>query len=147
MKRFIEKIDASQLWGCWLWTATKNEDGYGQFKLDGQMRRAHKVSYELFVGPIPEGLDVLHKCDNRGCVNPNHLEVGTHGDNMRQMAERGRSAKGEGHGSAKLTEDQVLEIRGRYAAGGVSQRALAAEYGVSHTTIRRVVSNKNWTHI
>lgn len=144
-ERFIEKIHFTT--ECWYWTAYKDRQGYGRFTLGGWSQRAHRVSYELFVGPIPDGLEVLHKCDNPSCVNPGHLEVGTNLLNMQQKAERGRSAKGEDHGSAKLTEEQVLEIRQRFAEGGVSKTALAEEYGVSRTTIRRLVRREIWAHL
>lgn len=150
MKRFTDKINfgwGSRLWGCWYWTAYKDRQGYGQFRLDGRLRQAHCVSYELFVGPIPEGLLVRHMCHNPSCVNPNHLKVGTDDDNKQDMIDADRQAKGADNGNAKLTEDQVREIRQRYAEGGVTQTALGAEYGITYPVVNKIVRGEIWTHV
>jgi hypothetical protein len=152
MQRFTDKINFGgnpRLAGCWEWTAHKDRRGYGQFRLDDRIQKAHRVSYELFVGPIPDGLHVRHKCDNRGCVNPNHLETGTHEDNMRDMAGRGRVARlnGESNGMSKLTENDVRVIREEYASGTVTQAELAEDYGVDPSVIGKIVNNKIWTHV
>ena len=89
MERFwskVQKIDG----GCWLWIAYRDSKGYGSFGLDGKVRKAHRVAYELTYGPLPEGAHVLHSCDNPSCVNPQHLRAGTHVDNMRDRVEHGR---------------------------------------------------------
>jgi hypothetical protein len=149
MERFWSKVNKQAENGCWEWTASKRGRGYGQFKLDGTMATAHRVSWMLEHGPIPagegyHGTCVLHRCDNPPCVNPDHLFLGTNADNMRDMAEKGRQdAAGESNGRAKLTEADVHAIR----ADNRSPRAIAAEYGVSQNQISLIKNRKRWTHI
>lgn len=89
-ERFWTKVQKTET--CWLWGASKNKWGYGWVKLNGSMRGAHRVSYELTKGQIPNGFEILHKCDNPPCVNPDHLSSGTHGDNIRDMFKKGRGS-------------------------------------------------------
>jgi len=158
--RFWRKVDCdSDPDGCWIWQAAMYSNGYGMFVFHGQRTGAHRVAYTLTHGAIPDGLFVLHSCDVHACVNPNHLSVGTHEQNMRESAERGRvpsgdrSAtrlhperypRGENHPSTTLKQTQVDEIRLRFAAGGASKVALAQEYGVNATTIANIVSHRTW---
>jgi hypothetical protein len=146
MQRFWNKVNKQEN-GCWEWTAHLNTNDYGQFKLDGKLQLAHRASWMFEHGPISDGMHVLHHCDNPSCVNPAHLFLGTHADNMRDMAEKGRAARnpqpGESNGSAKLTEADVLAIR----SDKRSQRAIAAEYGVGHSAISLIKNRKVWTHI
>jgi hypothetical protein len=133
---------------CWLWTGSKTRLGYGTC-WDGEMsRRAHRLSWELEHGPIPDGVDVLHSCDNRACVNPRHLHLGNHRDNMKEMVARGRSAKKNGtlNGRSKLTWDDVRQIRRlyRWRSKDRNTHALAKMFGVGQHTIHRIVSNKGW---
>jgi hypothetical protein len=111
---------------------------------------AHRYSWELHFGPVPAGLQVCHHCDNRGCVRPDHLFLGTPADNTRDMCEKGRqghrSSPGEKNGFAKLTNDQVLEIR-RRTANGETGTTLARELGVSNSAISGIVLRKSWRHI
>ncbi len=143
---------------CWLWTRTRDDRGYGRIYTPTRQRseRAHRIAYELAHGPITDGMSVCHHCDNPPCCNPAHLFLGTHSDNMRDMVAKGRDSartkpercpRGECHGSAKLTETKVREIRRRYAAGGVSQSALASEYGVTQWSICMVTRGRSWAHI
>ena len=145
-QRFWQKVDYSG--SCWLWLAG-HVQGYGQFWVDGQNVRAHRVSYELTYGEIPSGLLVRHSCDNRPCVNPAHLSIGTYADNARDAVERNRLAVGEAHYSAKLTTADVLAIRARYRRGhrNDGQRAIAREYGMSHQAIGELLSGESWRHI
>lgn len=92
-KRFWKKVVKCEPNECWYWKANTYADGYGQISVKGKPRQAHRVAYELCVGPIPEGLCVLHYCDNPSCVNPQHLYVGTHSDNMQDRAKRGRQPR------------------------------------------------------
>lgn len=152
-QRFNEKWVENPETGCWDWTAYRLPKGYGQIKSRGKMRAAHRVSYELHVGPIPEGEGyhgtcVCHRCDRPCCVNPEHLFPGTNEDNSRDKEEKGRGnhAKGESHGSAKLTAAEVALIKEaleRLPRGGVS--FLARWFGVAHTTIGRIKRGRCWS--
>ncbi len=129
--------------GCWLWTLALKGDGYGVATVNGKYVRAHRLSWQAFRGEIPEGRNVLHKCDVRHCVNPEHLFLGDNADNSADMVQKGRSAKGSGHSQARLTEGQVAEI----LASDKSNRQLAAEYGVVHGTIDHIKAGKTWKHV
>lgn len=152
-ERFWEKVktplDPDE---CWVWTAaTDGLFGYGKIgvTVDGKhsSTQAHRVSWELHYGPIPKGLFVCHHCDNPLCVNPSHLFLGTQVDNMRDARAKGRMKshffKG-GRFHTKLTEDQVIEIRERYSAGGILRRELAEEFGVSLGCIADILGGHNW---
>lgn len=129
---------------CWEWTGSLRKTGYGRFGGDrnDQENLVHRLSWVFTYGEIPNGLWVLHKCDNRKCVNPAHLFLGTNQDNTRDRTLKGRSARqfGESHGNHKLTDKQIAEIRERYAAGGVLQRELAVEYGVSRNGVTNIIN-------
>lgn len=133
--------------GCRLWKRATDSQGYGRLWVAGVQRRAHRVAFELAHGKIARGLLLRHTCDTPSCVNPDHLVVGSHADNMRDMVERGRSQRGEGHYAAKLAEADVRQIRARYAAGGVLQRQLAAEYGVSSAQVSSIITRRTWRHL
>ncbi len=136
---------------CWEWQYFRNENNYGQSHKDGRNMLTHRIAWELTYGEIPDGLWVLHKCDNPPCCNPAHLFLGTHQDNMQDMATKGRSnppgLQGEKHARHKLTDYQVREIRQRYRSGSIEYMQLAHEYGVSFSTINRVINHKGWKHI
>lgn len=147
--RFLKKID-KQINGCWLWQATKTKLGYGQLVVDGIPTYAHRIAYELFVGPIPEGMCVLHRCDNPSCVSPTCLWLGTHQDNTRDMWRKNRhyDARGIKHGRAKLTEKEVVAIRGLYKySPRFTQVKLAALFGVSFSSIHQIIKRKIWKHV
>lgn len=148
-ERFWGKVDKRGPDDCWEWGACGNSNGYGLLKVDGRMALVHRFSWTLAYGPIPEGLCVLHKCDNRACCNPAHLFLGTHRDNMRDRDRKGRNnaLAGERHGMARLTKEQVLEIRRNYKKGDVSRRELAAKHGVSPSHISDIVSERYWKHL
>lgn len=135
--------------GCWEWTGARSSTGYGNF-YDRRLWLTHRYSWVMANGEIPRGLCVLHACDNRSCVNPAHLFLGTKRENSRDMATKGRhrvpSLKGAAHGEAKLTDAAVLDIRRRVAAGEL-QKHLAAEYGVSISLVSLVVRRKAWPHL
>lgn len=133
---------------CWLWTAGTNRHGYGQFRRGMEnSNNAQIFAWELAHGkPVPKGLCVCHACDVRLCQNPRHLFLGTKADNVRDMLDKGRQAKGEKNSNAKLTETQVKEIRDKFA-NGVTKRQLAAEYGLYYKSIQRITSRRAWTHI
>ncbi len=144
-ERFWSKVAKGQ--GCWWWTAYRNRDGYGLFSQNGRTRVASRVAWEMSRGPIPVGLVVCHRCDNPSCVRPDHLFLGTHADNARDRDEKGRIARGTGHGRAKLTEADVAWIRRSYREGGVSQRHLAAEYGLAMNAVNKLVRGVTWSHV
>lgn len=108
--RFMDKVIPVPEAGCWLWAGSTTKAGYGRFQVGRRPREAHRVSWELFVGDIGN-YHVLHKCDVRSCVNPSHLFLGTHEDNMLDMAAKGRCVSGERHPKAKLKSQDVAEIR------------------------------------
>lgn len=130
---------------CWEWDGVKSDrSGYGLIQIEGRRVRVHRLSYEVHVGPIPDGMIVRHTCDNPPCLNPQHLKLGTHDDNMRDMKSRGRSSRGVARSNHKLTDNQVLEIFRRTSD---ANRTLAREYGVSEWTIQHIRSGKRWSHI
>jgi len=139
---------------CWMWTGAPDKDGYGTFRLDGKKHKATHIALMLSGVSLPLGSNVLHMCDNPGCVNPGHLYIGTHGDNARDREVRGRngwmtsyaSMKGRKVSSrAKLDMDKAGDIRRKYQCEGMSMRALASLFGVHHSVIWKVVSNLIWT--
>ena len=145
-ERFESKFTKSD--GCWEWNAGKVRDGYGQFRIAGLMQKAHRVAYQLYVGEIPAGLYVCHRCDNPGCVNPGHLFLGTKSDNNRDRKNKGRSAHqfGEKNGRSKLSDVQAVEIMVKHNEGA-SVVDLAKEFGVAHQTISNIVCGRNWVNI
>jgi hypothetical protein len=165
---------------CWLWLASCNRWGYGKAYADGHHIGAHRLAWMLLVGPVPDGLHVLHNCpggDNPACLNPAHLWLGTNEANIADRHRKGRDARGdrnasrlyperrprgerntsrmhperlargERSGAAKLTALQVTTIRARHAAGGISQAALATDYGVSQGLISAIVHRHVWQHL
>lgn len=145
-ERFFQKAVAGH-GGCVVWTGNKTKDGYGTFRHDHRTKRAHRASLELSMGrPIATGLFAIHACDNRLCVNPNHLREGTLQENSADMMKKGRSAKGEQCARAKLTETQVLEIRKRRAEGE-SGYAIAERFDVSNAVIYQIANRHTWRHL
>jgi len=132
---------------CWVWTGNTTTYGYGQLRDNKKHILAHRYSYELHKGPIPDGLCVCHTCDQPACVNPDHLFLGTKAENSADMTRKNRQGRGITHSHAKLTEDQVVEIRRRYAMGNVSQPKLASEYNVSRGAITAIILRINWSHV
>lgn len=147
IERFWRRVEKTE--GCWYWRGALDRPGYGMTGFGGTGNKAHRFSYELHYGPIPNGLLVCHKCDNPPCVNPEHLFVGTNADNIADMIAKGRAAirKGELHHKAKLKDADVLSIRERYSQGGMPERGLATIYGVSSSTIDDIVHYRRWKHI
>lgn len=165
-QRFAHHADASAgADGCWPWSGHASAAGYGQIRWQRRMLKASRVSWMLAFGPIPDGLFVCHRCDNPPCVNPAHLFLGTHSENMADKIAKGRHARGEKHSSAikasalyyantprgerhsrphaRLGVSQILEIR----AATESQSVLARRYSVSQPTINDIRRRRTWTHI
>lgn len=143
-RRFWVKVDIGNKDACWNWRAGTFDGRYGAFgPTPGKAVGAHRVSWELTNGPIPDGLVVCHKCDNRLCVNPDHLFLGTSKQNSQDMVAKARQNKGEDRYCAKLTTAQVSAIR----LDPRPQRAIAQDYGVSQTLVQYVKSRRNWKHV
>lgn len=143
LNRFSSKYFVDEN-GCHVWAGNKSKSGYGKFKLkDGTQARAHRVAWEMTNGKIPDGVFVLHKCDVRACVNPDHLFLGTHADNMRDMVRKGRGLSGEMNGRAKLTAEDVLSIRQSHGTDAEKARGL----GVSEATVRQARVGRKWQHL
>lgn len=146
-QHFWNKVDVRGSEECWDWKG-KRQDGYGRAHYRGKRRYAHRVAYMLSNGgSIPDGLLVLHSCDNPACCNPGHLRLGTQAENMQQMKARGRSTAGERNVNAVLTQDDVRKIRKAYHQEGVSMRALSRLFGVHYNTIRRAVKYESWRSV
>lgn len=134
--------------GCIEWGKSANT-GYGECQYNGKVVRTHRISYELNYGPIPTGLLVCHHCDNKLCINPKHLFVGTQKDNMADMVKKNRQnhARGEAVRSSTLTTDQVLSIRKNYSGKYGEARLLMKKYDVSRSSIYSVTSGRTWRHL
>lgn len=144
--RFLEKVNVSGPDECWEWQASVGTSGYGRFRTcDGKCEEASRTAYRVFVGPILEGMCVLHRCDNRKCCNPNHLFLGTRKDNNEDMKAKGRarSPKGEADPMAKLKETDIPNIRN----STLSLNKIAKEYGVSKKQILNIKQRKQWRHV
>lgn len=151
MDRFWAKVDRSGgPESCWLWTAGMRVRNYGGFRIGRKWHLAHRIAWELTHGSIPEGLCVCHHCDNPTCCNPSHLFLGTIAENMKDRNTKGRCGAsgppGELNGCAKLTEQQVSEIR-RLVAEGYTQRSVAHQFGISYAQVSRIHLNQRWKHL
>lgn len=150
-ERFWLKIKKTD--SCWLWIGGCFSNGYGQIGSGPgcqQKLLAHRVSWEMHFGEIPDGMEVCHNCpggDNPRCVNPAHLFLGNHLANVHDSIAKGRMRRGSHRHSAKLTEDIVRECRTRHAAGGVTYKQLADEFGVHEMVICKAVLRYTWKHV
>ena len=142
---FDEKYIPEPNSGCWIWTAGVVSAGYGALKVNGVQEPAHRHSWILYRGPIPEGMQICHKCDTPSCVNPDHLFLGTGADNMADKTRKGRHRYPVGSqiSWATLNENDVRAIRSDQRQG----RVLAREYGVSPATISNIKRGKGWRHV
>lgn len=149
IKRFESHIMPEPNTGCWLWnSALLKYGGYGLFGYNRKMLRAHRVSYEIYVGPIPKGLFVCHTCDQRSCVNPHHLFIGTHLENMADMRKKNRAARqtGEKHGKTKISSVDVAFIREMYALKKMSYAELGKKFNLSISGVRHIAQGKRWVY-
>ena len=131
--RFMTKVEKTS--DCWLWQGAISDSGYGWFGIggSGNTQSAHRVAHQLLIGPIPNGMHVCHRCDVRHCVNPSHLFLGSRSDNMQDMLTKGRGNKaaGERNGNAKLTDEQVAEIK----TSGLPARVFVERYGITRGAV------------
>jgi hypothetical protein len=141
LKRFWSKVEKTE--SCWIWTSSKRSNGYGEFYQNGKHRRAHRVSWEIANGDVPEGLFVLHRCDNRICVNPDHLFIGTKKQNSQDMVSKLRMAYGEKNKSSKLKMLDVVNIRIARKSGDFFDN-IAKIFHVSQRTIRSACYGETW---
>ena len=134
--------------GCFEFTGGKDKNGYGKFTVLGITHRAHRIAFMLCVDDIPDGASVLHSCDNPSCINPNHLFLGTHQNNVDDMMAKRRNIppRGSMQGQSKLTEDDVREIR-KLLDQGLSYRDIAARYNVTNGNIYLIKHNRRWSHL
>lgn len=131
---------------CWIWTGHKKASGHAQINRNGKHEYAHRIAWELANGPIPEGMQICHKCDNPPCCNPDHLFLGTQRDNMADKVSKGRQIRGSAAGKSNLTERDVVIIRERHAAGETF-KLIARDYDVTDAAVRHIVNRKNWKHV
>lgn len=147
IERFNEKFTVNNVSGCWEWTSAMLNSGYGLFFFKGKSISAHRASHILNIGEIPDGLCVCHRCDNRKCVNPRHMFLGTVADNNGDRHSKGRSKyiahKGTRNGRSKLNEDQVMEIY----LSSESCKITGRKYDVSHTVVWQIRNGKKWTEV
>ena len=142
-KRFWSKIPRRETNQCWEWTGSKNRKGYGYITIAKRHFAAHRLAWELTIGAIPPGLCCCHHCDNPGCVNPAHLFLGTHDDNMADCKAKNRQTQGSRNPASKLLESDVLEIR-TLLKRGLTQREVATRYNVKRQTIGDISTGTGW---
>jgi len=141
--RFGKYFSIDPASGCYVWTGAIYPNGYGQISVNRRMQLAHRVSWEMANGPIPEGQFVCHRCDTRACVNPDHLFIGTRRENVDDMLAKGRQGHGESHGNAVLTDDIVRRVR---AAKG-PQVDIAKQFNISKQQVSRIIRGDRWAHV
>jgi len=130
-------------YGCWPWQGSLDNGGYGICRVENRTTRPHRVAFQFIYGPIPKGLQVCHRCDNRLCCRPSHLFLGTSAENTADREAKGRGAKGSKQGNSKINEIQALSIR----KDARSQNTIAREYGISQTTVWEIKCRRTWKHI
>lgn len=150
LTRFWERVSVGAPDDCWLWTGACSAAGYGQLGAGGRggtILYAHRISAEIHLGPIPDGLHVLHRCDTPACVNPAHLSFGTHRDNMADARRKGRNTFAERHGQSKLTAEQAREIKRLCKDRAVSQHQLARRFAVTRSCIAHIAQGLTWQSV
>jgi len=143
-ERFWSKVDKKGEDECWNWLGALDSSNYGQIKVNYERVKSNRLAYKLSCGEIPEGICVLHKCDNPKCCNPKHLFLGCHFTNMVDRHNKGRDATGENCGNSVLTKEKVMEIRQMYKTGKYTHRGLGKIFGTCKSNIYAVVNNITW---
>jgi len=154
-ERLWEKVDTTTTPdGCWIWTGSLNNSGYGQITVDNKRQYAHRISFALINGQIPERMDVCHRCDNPKCVRPDHLFIGTHAENMADSVSKRRHTHGTKTHWCKLTPDDVKTIRARHPKAPLNRHRprhslarTAREFGITTSNISAILRRKSWAHI
>ncbi len=138
----VNKTDA-----CWLWTGAINGWGYGSVRMKCKSFGAHAISYRVHKGEIPKGLEIMHSCDVRACVNPEHLSLGTKQDNKNDCVRKERQARGETNGHSSLTKEQVLRIAQIRREKGWGYKKIAKETGLGSSAISHVLAGRTWSFV
>lgn len=148
-QRFELRVNRNCANGCWEWIGPTSNHGYGGLNVNGRRMVASRYSYEKYIGPIPEGLFVCHKCDNPPCVNPDHLFLGTSAENTRDRDRKNRGAHnyGETNGAHRYTAETMLAIKADVESGRATKRSIAAKFGVCYETVMRVAHGRTWRHL
>lgn len=143
--RFLAKVDTKGFSqeACWIWRGAEKGNGYGNVRIGKANKPAHRVAYELFVGAVPDGKDVCHACDNRRCVNPDHLFIGTREENMQDAKQKGRTGGG---GHCHLTADQVAMVA-EMLRGGLTPRHISNVTGISYPTVSAIRAGRSYKNI
>ncbi|MDD3474391.1 MAG: HNH endonuclease signature motif containing protein [Candidatus Dojkabacteria bacterium] len=148
IRRLISKIDIRENDKCWTWLGSVSSNDYGTITINNESKLVHRVLYKLCIGSLSHEILVRHKCNNKLCVNPEHLELGTHQDNSRDMINAGLSYKcahkRDNNPMAILKNDEPGKIRKEYHSGGITQHQLAVKYGITDAEISNIINNKNW---
>ena len=148
-ERMDKSYDSIPYDGCWIWNKHLASNGYGRMRYNGKMQQAHRVMYEVKKGPIPKGMNVLHKCDVKDCINPDHLFLGTQKDNMKDMYDKGRAnpPKGESHPHAKVTDERVRNMRALARSGELTVKEIAGIHGISACQTYKILAGEGWKHV
>lgn len=146
VQKFWNKVDKTK--ECWDWDGTGDIRGYGYITVTNPKRiGVHRLSWMIHNGPIPANLVICHKCDSPCCVNPSHLFLGTQADNMADRVAKGRGYIRQAYVTAKLTSDQIKEIRSAYSPRKITQKILSEKYGVTRENIHYILKGKSWRHL
>jgi hypothetical protein len=147
--RFWSKVHKTE--GCWIWLAFKNRDGYGRFGISTGERKyvclAHRFAWIITIGPIPKGMNVLHRCDNPACCHPDHLFLGTQQDNVADQMAKGRKPKGEECFNATMSDEKVRHIKEALKDTTVTKASIARRFDVHYFTLTQIAYGKSWAHI
>ena len=148
LERFWFCVDAGSEDECWEWRGAKTDKGYGNITIEGKSVGAHRASWIIHYRYIPGELHVLHRCDNKSCVNPKHLFLGTNWDNVQDKTKKNRHYKGTDVWQSKLIEDDVRKIKNLYSTGNYSHRKLASIFGLqNHGTVGKIIRGDAWKHV